>query len=64
MKRRVGDANLNGREARKKLLISETNSEARLSYALSKKDWSTEPWNKVMWSHESNFPIFPNCGKV
>jgi hypothetical protein len=37
IKRRLGDANLNGRVARNKPLISETNAQARLSYALSKE---------------------------
>lgn len=64
IKRRLGDANLNGRVARKKPLISEANSQARLTYALSKRNWTTEQWMKVMWSDESPFTVFPSCGKV
>jgi hypothetical protein len=29
-----------------------------------RKDWTTEQWDKVMWSDESNFTIVPNCGKL
>ena len=29
-----------------------------------KRTTTTEQWDKVMWSDESNFTIFPNCGKL
>ena len=64
IKRRLKEGNLNGRVARKKTLISEVNAQARLKYALSKRQWTADQWLKVMWSEESPFSLFPKCGKV
>ena len=57
-------SNMNGQVGRMKPFLSEVNAQARLKYALSKRQWTADQWLKVMWSDESPLHLFPKCGKV
>ncbi|CAG8527551.1 2672_t:CDS:2 [Ambispora gerdemannii] len=44
--------------ARRKPLISSTNMEVHLAWALEYQSWTKYDWAKVMWSDESTFSQF------
>lgn len=60
---RLRAANLTGRVARKKPLLTITHKRRRLDFAKKHKSWSKEDWERVLWTDESPFSIFGECGK-
>ena len=64
VKRRLADAGLNGRIARRKPLLQPRHKIARLQWAREHKDWTMEQWNSVVWSDESKFNIFQSDGRT
>lgn len=62
IKRRLHEANLKGRRARKKPLLSKKNIAKRLKWARDHEAWTNNDWNKILWSDESKFCIFGNNG--
>ena len=52
------EAGLYGRIAVKKPLLRNQNNVKRLQWAKAHKDWTTELWNKILWTDESKFRIF------
>lgn len=59
IKRRLHDANMNGRLARRKPLISRKNRLHRKAWCRERKNWSATKWNQIIWSDES---LFYRCG--
>ena len=64
VKRRLADAGLNGRIARRKPLLLPRHKAARLQWAKEHKDWTVEKWNSVVWSDESKFNVFHSDGRT
>uniref|UniRef100_A0A1I7XBJ4 Transposable element Tcb1 transposase n=2 Tax=Heterorhabditis bacteriophora TaxID=37862 RepID=A0A1I7XBJ4_HETBA len=63
IRRRLVEAGLNGRIARKKPLVSLKNRRARVAFAREHLTWSTADWTKVVFSDESKFNRFGSDGK-
>lgn len=55
--RRLNEAGLPSRVARKKPFISDTNVEKRLNWCLKYKDWTVEQWKRVLFCDESAFTL-------
>ena len=53
-----------GRAARKKPCISKINKSKRLQYARDHLDWTTEDWQRVMFTDESKFNLHQSDGRV
>lgn len=53
------EAGYYGRVAKKKPLVSESNSRKRLNWCKERKNWKEE-WEKIIFSDESRFEIFKN----
>jgi len=64
VRRVLCDAGLNGRVARKKPLLSKVQKKKRLAWAKKYKSWTKKDWEKVLFSDESPFTLFPNSGKL
>ena len=64
VRRRLDKAGLYGRVARKKPLLTDRHKKVRLAWAKERKNWTTEDWNKVVWSYESKFNLFGSDGRV
>ena len=64
MRRRLDKAGLYGRVARKKPLVTDRHKKVRLAWAKERKNWTTEDWNRVVWSDESKFDLFGSDGRV
>ena len=60
VRRRLDDAGLYGRVARK----TDRHKLIRLNWAKEHKNWSVHDWNKVIWSDESKFSLFGSDGRV
>jgi transposase len=60
--RRLHEANLKGRRARKKPLLTKKNIKKRLKWAREHEGWTSLDWAKILWSDESKFCIFGNNG--
>ena len=58
MRRRLCEADLYGRIAIKKPQLRKQNNVKRLQWVKTRKDLTTEQWNKVLWTHESKLKIF------
>ena len=58
VKRRLYEAGLHGWIAIKKSLLSNQNYFKNFQWTKAHKHWTTEQWNKVLWTDESNFEIF------
>ena len=58
VKRRLWDAGLLGRVAKKKLYLRLANKRKRLRWAKEHKLWIEEDWKKVLWTDESKFEGF------
>lgn len=55
--RRLAEAGLKGRKARKKPWISETNRQKRLAWALKFRDKPKSFWERIVWSDEANIEV-------
>ena len=44
--------------------VEEAKQSQRLQLAKAHKDWTTEQWNKVLWTNKSNFEIFGSNSRV
>ena len=62
--RRLVEFGLHGRVARKKPYISEKNRVRRLSWAKRHANWTSQDWQKVVWSDESRFKKCGSDGKL
>lgn len=58
------EAGLNGRVARKKPLLSKTQKKKRLEWAKKYRKWTEKDWERVLFSDESPFTLFPTSGKL
>ena len=63
MKDRLKKANLNGRVARKKPLLTAANRKARFQWAKDHRHLTVEDWKNVIFSDESPFTLFQTSGK-
>ena len=64
VRRRLDDAGLYGRVARKKPLLTDRHKTIRLNWAKEHNDWSVDDWYRVIWSDESKFNLFGSDGRV
>ena len=64
MKRRLCEADLNGRIAVNKPLLRKQSNVNRHQWAWAHNGWTTEQWNKVLWTDESKFEILGSNRKV
>ena len=64
IRRRLDNAGLYGRVARKKPLLTDRHKTARLNWAKERKDWTLNEWNKVIWSDESKYNLLGSDGRV
>ncbi|XP_048269855.1 uncharacterized protein LOC125386770 [Bombus terrestris] len=55
VRRRLEDFNLRGRKPQKKPLLSSRNRKRRLTFATAHKHWTSDDWQKVLFSDESKF---------
>ena len=62
VKRRLADAGLHGRVARKKPMLSDKNKEKRVKFARKRQSWDADKWGKVLWSDEKRFNLFQSDG--
>lgn len=62
IRRRLVDNNLFSRRPAKKPLLSKKNIRARLEFAATHAEWSTEKWKNVLFSDESKFNLFRSDG--
>ncbi len=60
--RRLHDAKLFGRAARKKPLLMKRHREARVKWCKDKRNWTAAQWKKVIWSDESKFCLIGSRG--
>ena len=63
IRRRLCEAGLNGRIARKKPHVSKKNLRSRLEFAREHVSKPLEFWKKILWSDESKFNLFGSDGK-
>ena len=61
---RLREMGLNGRVARKKPLLSKVHKKKRVEWAKKYKKWTKKDWEKVLFSDESPFTLFPSSGKL
>lgn len=61
-KKRLKDSVLSARRPVKKPLVSKKNRKARLEFAKSHLDWTTQQWGKILWSDESKYMLFSSDG--
>jgi len=64
VRRRLCSLGLNGRVARAKPLLTASQKARRLAFAKRYASWTAEDWEKVLWTDESPFSIFGECGKT
>lgn len=60
--RRLHEAKLYGRAARKKPLLMKRHRDARLKWCRDKRNWTDAQWRKVVWSDESKFCLIGSRG--
>ena len=58
VKRRLSEAGLNGRVARKKSLLKPSHISQRLEWARTYESYTAEDWKRVVFSDESPFTLF------
>jgi hypothetical protein len=63
VKDRLKKANLNGRVARKKPLLSPANRKARFQWAKNHRHLKVKDWKNVIFSDKSPFTLFQTSGK-
>lgn len=61
VRRRLDEAGLHSRVAKKKPLLSAKNMKLRLQWAKARLHWTADDWGRVVWSDESKFTLFSNC---
>ena len=64
IRRRLCAANLMGGVARKKPMLTPVHRHRRLTFARKYKHWTEKEWEWVLWTDESPFSIFGQCGKT
>lgn len=66
VQKRLHEQNLITKKKRKKPAMTEEHMKARLAWAEKHRTWTVERWNRVLWSDESPFTVWPapRCGKV
>ena len=64
VKRRLRDAGLLGRVAKKKPYQWLANKRKRLSWAQKHRHWTEEDWKKVLWTDESKFEVFGSHRRI
>jgi transposase len=64
VRRRLSEFGLSGRVARKKPLLTAIQKARRLAFAKKHASWTAEDWEAVLWTDESPFSIFGECGKT
>ncbi|CAF2963140.1 unnamed protein product [Rotaria sp. Silwood2] len=64
VRRRLHEAGLYGRTARKKPYVNKVNRAKRLAYVKMYRDKDMDFWKHVLWSDESKFNLFGSDGKV
>ena len=64
VRRRLDEAGLSGRVARKKPLLTKRHKQVRLAWAKERNNWTLHEWQSIIWSDESKFYLFGNDGKV
>ena len=62
IQKRLHDAKIYGRAARKKPWISEKHRKARLTWCKNRLNWTPVQWGNVLWSDESKFCLFGSKG--
>lgn len=60
VRRRLTEAGLYGRKARRKPLLSEKHKEKRLVWAKKYAKWTIDDWTKIIWSDETNIEVIYN----
>lgn len=60
--RRLHEANLYGRIARKKPLLRKRHIQHRLRWCRERENWTSDQWGKVLWSDESKFCLVGTAG--
>jgi hypothetical protein len=64
IRRRLCEVDLHGRVAAKKPLLTFHHRLRRLRWAQKYRDWTVDDWRKIIFSDESPFTIYRQCGKV
>ncbi|GBM10607.1 Transposable element Tcb1 transposase [Araneus ventricosus] len=64
VKRELHAANIYGRVAIRKPLVTPTNAFKRRQWCRDHKCWSPQQWQQVIWSDESSFTLFQTTGRV
>lgn len=68
VRRRMTEANLHGRIARKVPFLSKRNIKQRISFAQEHKDWNGESmikkWRNILWSDETKINMFGSDGRT
>lgn len=62
IRRRLKEAKLNGRVAKKKPFLTKRHISKRKEWARKHLSWDDKQWAKVLWSDESKFCLFGNKG--
>jgi hypothetical protein len=58
VKRRLWDAGLLGRVAKKKPYLRLSNKKKRLRWAKEHRHWTKEDWKRVLWTDEYKFEVY------
>lgn len=67
VRRRLGEANLFGRSARKVPLLSKLNIKQRLKFAESHETWINDrasKWRNILWTDETKINLFGSDGRL
>lgn len=62
VRRRLHEAKLYGKQAKKKPLLMRRHLLARKKWCQEKQHWTANQWSKVLWSDESKFCLFGRNG--
>ncbi|GFT94846.1 transposable element Tcb1 transposase [Trichonephila clavipes] len=64
IQRELHTANIHGRVAIRKPLVSGRNSAKRLQWCRDHLNWTQLQWEQVIWSNESSFTLLQTTGRV
>jgi len=64
VRNRLLERNLRSYKARKKPFVNNRQRNQRLQWAKDHRNWTNADWQKVMFTDESNFELFPTPGHV